>query len=45
VPGVQIGNVDGLKRYLVYRFWLWMVWKGARSTFWLMVVSIIEARV
>jgi hypothetical protein len=32
VPGVWIGNVDNLERYLVYRVGMWMVWKGARST-------------
>jgi hypothetical protein len=45
VPGVWNGNVDGLVRYLVYRLGMWMVWKGARSTVWLTIVSIIEARV
>jgi hypothetical protein len=34
VPGVRNGIVDGLERYLVYGMRLWMVWKGARSTVW-----------
>jgi hypothetical protein len=42
---MQIANVDDLERYLVYRMELWMVWKGARSMVWLMIVSIIESRV
>jgi hypothetical protein len=29
----------------VYGMGLWMVWKGARSTVWLMIVSVIESRV
>jgi hypothetical protein len=31
VPGVCIGIVDGLKRYLVYELEWWMDWKGSRS--------------
>jgi hypothetical protein len=34
VPNVCHGNVDGLKRYLVYGLGMWIVWKGARSTVW-----------
>jgi hypothetical protein len=34
VPGVRHGNVDGLKRYLMYGMGIWMVWKGAKSTVW-----------
>jgi hypothetical protein len=45
VPGVWNGIVDGLERYLIYRLGLWMVWKGAQSMVWLMIVSIMEARV
>jgi hypothetical protein len=45
VSGVRNGIVDGLESYLMYRMGLWMVWKGARSTVWLMIVSIIESRV
>jgi hypothetical protein len=45
VPSVRNGNVDGLERYLMYRMGLSMVWKGAYSMVWLMIVSIIEARV
>jgi hypothetical protein len=55
VPGVRFGLwsvpdvwnviVDGLERYLVYGMGLWMVWKGAQSTVWLMIVSVIESRV
>jgi hypothetical protein len=45
IPDVWIGNVDVLERYLVYEMRLWMVWKGAQSTIWLMIVSIIESRV
>jgi hypothetical protein len=41
VPGVRIGNVDGLKRYIVYRLGLWSIWKGSQSTVWLMIVSVI----
>jgi hypothetical protein len=37
VPGVRIGNVDDLERYLVYGTGMWMVWKGARSTICVMV--------
>jgi hypothetical protein len=45
VPSVRNGIVDGLERYLMYRLGLWMVWKGAWSTIWLMIVSVIESRV
>jgi hypothetical protein len=45
VLGVRNGLVDGLERYLVYRLGLWMVLKGARSTIWLMIVSVVEARI
>jgi hypothetical protein len=45
VPNVWNGIVDGLERYLVYKLGLWMVWKGARSTVWLMIVSVIESSV
>jgi hypothetical protein len=45
VPSVLIGNVDSLERYLIYRMGLLMVWNGARSMVWLMIVSIIECRV
>jgi hypothetical protein len=45
VPGVWIGNVDGLERYLIYIMGLRMVSKGAQSTVWLMIVSVIEPRV
>jgi hypothetical protein len=45
VPGIWIGNVDSLERYLMYGMGLWMVWKGAQSTVWLMIVSIIKSRV
>jgi hypothetical protein len=45
VPDMQIANVDDLERYLVYRMGLWMVWKGARSMVWLLIVSVIESRV
>jgi hypothetical protein len=45
VPGIWIGNVDSLERYLMYGMGLWMVWKGAPSTVWLMIVSIIKSRV
>jgi hypothetical protein len=31
--------------YLVYEMGLWMVWKGAQSTVWLKIVSVIESRV
>jgi hypothetical protein len=37
VPSVRIGNVDGLERYLVYGLGMWMVWKGAWSTTWVVV--------
>jgi hypothetical protein len=37
VPSVRHGLVDGLERYLMYRMGLWMDWKGARSTVWVMV--------
>jgi hypothetical protein len=37
VPDVRIGNVDDIERYLVYRLGMWMVWKGARSTVWVVV--------
>jgi hypothetical protein len=37
VPGVRIGNVDGLERYLMYRLGWWLVWKGAQSTVWVVV--------
>jgi hypothetical protein len=38
VPGVRIGNVDGLERYLVYRMGLWMFGKVPRVRFgwWLL---------
>jgi hypothetical protein len=39
VAGVQIGTMDGLKRYLVYRMGLWKVRKGARSMKWFVVGS------
>jgi hypothetical protein len=42
---VRIGSVDGLERYLMYGMGLRMVWKGAWSTVWLMIVSVIECRV
>jgi hypothetical protein len=45
VPSVRNGIVDDLEWYLVYGLELWMVWKGARSTVWLMIVSVIESRV
>jgi hypothetical protein len=32
VPGVWIGIVDDLKRYLIYKLGWWTNWKGARST-------------
>jgi hypothetical protein len=28
------GNVDGLKRYLMYGVGIWMVWKGVQSMDW-----------
>jgi hypothetical protein len=37
VPGVRIENVNDLERYLMYIMGLWMVWKGVRSTVWVMV--------
>jgi hypothetical protein len=37
VPGVRIGNVDDMERYLVYGLGMWMVWKGAQSTVWVVV--------
>jgi hypothetical protein len=45
VPGVWIGNVDGLERYVMYKLGMWMVWKVAWSTVWLMILSTIESRV
>jgi hypothetical protein len=32
VPGVWIGIVDSLARYLVYRLGWWLDWKGVLST-------------
>jgi hypothetical protein len=32
VPGVQIGIVDCLERYLMYILGWWLDWKGAWST-------------
>jgi hypothetical protein len=29
----------------MYGMGLWMVWKGARSMIWLMIISVIESRV
>jgi hypothetical protein len=37
VPGVWHGNLDGLERYLMYGMGLWMVWKGAWSSVWVVV--------
>jgi hypothetical protein len=37
VPGVRHGNVDGLEKYLVYKMGLWIVWKGAQGTVWVVV--------
>jgi hypothetical protein len=34
VPGVQIGIVDCLKRYLMYGLSWWLDRKGARSVEW-----------
>jgi hypothetical protein len=45
VPGMRNGIVDSLARNLVYGMGLWMVWKGAQSMVWLMIVSIIKSRV
>jgi hypothetical protein len=45
VPDVWNGIVDSLERYLMYVMGMWMVWKGAQSTVWLMIVSVIESRV
>jgi hypothetical protein len=45
VPGMRNGIVDGLERYLVYGLGLWLVWKGARSAVWLMIVSVTESSV
>jgi hypothetical protein len=42
---MQNGIVDSLEMYLVYRMGLLMVWKGARSMVWLLIVSVIESRV
>jgi hypothetical protein len=39
VPDVLNGNADGLERYFVYRMRMWMVWKGAWSTKWVVVSS------
>jgi hypothetical protein len=33
-PGVQIGIVDYLKRYLMYGLGWWLDWKGAQSMNW-----------
>jgi hypothetical protein len=30
VPYVQTRNVEGMERYLMYRWGMWMVWYGAR---------------
>jgi hypothetical protein len=32
VPGVRIGIVDGLERYLMYGLGWWTDWKGDQST-------------
>jgi hypothetical protein len=45
VPGVRIGNVDGLERYFMYGMGLWIVWKGAQSMVWLMIVGMVLHRV
>jgi hypothetical protein len=37
LPDIRIGNVNGLERYLVYGLGMWMVWKGSRSTVWVVV--------
>jgi hypothetical protein len=37
VPGIRIGNVDGLKRYLVYGLGWWLDWKRPRSTVWVVI--------
>jgi hypothetical protein len=37
VPGVQIGNVDSLERYLVHGMRMWMVLEGAWSMVWVVV--------
>jgi hypothetical protein len=34
VQGVQIGIVDYLERYLMYRLGWWLNWKGVRSVDW-----------
>jgi hypothetical protein len=35
VPGVQIGIMDCLERYLVYRLGWWLDGKGVWSTDWI----------
>jgi hypothetical protein len=34
VPGVRIGTVDCLVRYLMYGLGWWLDWKGDRCTDW-----------
>jgi hypothetical protein len=45
IPSVRIGNMDSLKRYLMYKMGLWIVWKCSQSMVWFMIVSVIESRV
>jgi hypothetical protein len=43
VPCVQMGNMEGLERYLVHRWGMWIVWYGARCTngvLWLFLPQI-----